>query len=121
MIWAAIISGVTQLASSWMEERRTKIEVNKKLEEAKIERALRQDASEEDWNRLMAEGANSSWKDEYFVILLSVPAIMAFIPGMDTHVMNGFQVLKEMPEWYMYSFLTAIAASFGFRQLIKYK
>jgi len=40
---------------------------------------------------------------------------MAFVPGMEEIVANGFQQLEQMPEWYQYSLGVIVAASFGVR------
>ena len=50
----------------------------------------------------MARASSSSWKDEWLVILFSIPLILAFIPGMEGVVQNGFDQLNRMPEWYQY-------------------
>ena len=60
----------------------------------------------------MAEGAKSSWKDEWFVIVLSIPLILAFIPGAEGWVDRGFEQLSKAPDWYFYSLGIAISASF---------
>ena len=59
---------------------------------------------------------NSGWKDEWFTILLSIPAILCFIPGMADFVMAGFRALDFCPEWYKWAFSIAVASSFGFRK-----
>ena len=53
----------------------------------------------------------------YFV---SVPLILAFIPGMEGVVANGFEQLKAMPQWYQYSLGVIVAASFGVRSATKF-
>jgi len=62
----------------------------------------------------------SSWKDEWLTILFSIPLILAFIPGMEDIVRNGFQQLEQMPEWYQYSLGVIVAASFGVRSATKF-
>jgi hypothetical protein len=64
-------------------------------------------------------GPISSWKDEWLVILFSIPLILAFIPGMEDIVSRGFQQLEQMPEWYQYSLGVIVAASFGVRSATK--
>ena len=61
----------------------------------------------------MAENSKSSWKDEFFVIVLSIPLILAFIPGAEGIVDRGFEQLHKAPDWYFYSLGIAISASFG--------
>ncbi len=68
----------------------------------------------------MAENSGGSWKDEFFVIVLSVPMVLCFIPGMEGVVHHGFQQLQQAPDWYMHALLIAISASFGLRGLNKF-
>ena len=50
-----------------------------------------------DWDLEMAKGSQSSWKDEWLTILFSIPLILAFIPGMEEVVKNGFAHLPTKP------------------------
>ena len=61
----------------------------------------------------MAENSGSSWKDEFFVIVLSIPLVLAFIPGAEGIADRGFEQLHKAPDWYFYSLGIAISASFG--------
>lgn len=70
------------------------------------------------WDIIQAEGAKNSWKDEYLTIILSIPAILCFVPGMQDHVYNGFTALQQAPEWYLLAFGTMVAASFGMRNIV---
>ena len=73
-----------------------------------------------DWDLEMAKGSSNSWKDEWLTILFSIPLILAFVPGMEDVVANGFARLNEMPEWYQYSLGVIVAASFGVRSATKF-
>ena len=73
-----------------------------------------------DWDLESIKGSHNSWKDEWLVILFSVPLILAFIPGMEGVVANGFAQLDAMPEWYQYSLGVIVAASFGVRSATKF-
>ncbi len=59
----------------------------------------------------------SGWKDEYWTIVLSVPAILCFIPGMVEYVRSGFDVLGGMPGWYQWMLGIAVGAAFGYRKI----
>lgn len=61
--------------------------------------------------------SNSGWKDEWFTLLLSIPAVMCFIPGGAEFVVAGFTAFDGCPEWYKWAFSIAVASSFGFRKL----
>lgn len=70
---------------------------------------------EEAWN--LAQINNSSWKDEWFTIILSVPLVLAFIPKMVPYLTSGFAALEQMPLWYRGFLATAVAAAFGFQKV----
>jgi len=92
-------------------KRQGKLEITKAKVEAKIKKINNQ-------YQMDANAANDmrySWKDEFFVVLLAFPYIMSFIPGLDIYVLKGFEVMAKTPDWYQYSFLGAIAATFGLR------
>jgi hypothetical protein len=68
-----------------------------------------------DWVSLMARGTIKSWKDEYVLILLSAPYILAFIPGGAQYAHAGFLELDLMPDWYTYTLVTIFLASYGIK------
>lgn len=112
------------IIGDWLEGRRklkqTEMDGKIAIAQAKTEATIRITQSQQEidanWNNLSIE--NSGWKDEWFVILLSIPMIMCFIPGGDVYVRAGFDALRQStPEWYQYAFLVAVASSFGFKKL----
>jgi len=115
----ALLGPVANLAGSYLQGKADKnaAEADLKLTEAKAKAQilLSEKTSVADWERIMAQNSGSSWKDEWFVIVLSIPLILCFIPGMEGVVHHGFQQLQQAPDWYFYSLLTAISASFGVR------
>jgi len=115
----ALIGPLANLAGGWPDAKTTKQAAEAKLKlteaEAKAKIMLSEHTSVADWERIMAEGAKSSWKDEWFVIVLSIPLILAFIPGAEGWVVRGFEQLSKAPDWYFYSLGIAISASFGVR------
>ena len=120
----ALIGPIASLAGTWLEghvekgKAKTEAEVAKKKAEAVVYE--RKANAEIDWDLEAIKGSASSWKDEWLVILFSVPLILAFIPGMEGVVANGFEQLKAMPEWYQYSLGVIVAASFGVRSATKF-
>ena len=113
----ALIGPIASLAGGWLDAKTTKQAAEAKLKlteaEAKAKIMLSEHTSVADWERIMAEGAKSSWKDEFFAVILAVPLILCFIPGMEGVVAHGFEQLSKAPEWYHWALLTAISASFG--------
>ena len=119
-----LIGPIANLAGTWLEGKveKTKAETGAKVAKAKAEATImeRRATGELEWDLEMARGSQSSWKDEWLVILFSIPLILAFIPGMEEVVANGFQQLEQMPEWYQYSLGVIVAASFGVRSATKF-
>ena len=115
----ALIGPLGNLASSWLQGKADKQAADAKLKlteaEAKAKIMLSKETSVADWERIMAEGAKSSWKDEWFVIILYIPLILCWIPGAEGWVDRGFEQLNKAPDWYFYSLGIAISASFGVR------
>tara|TARA_R110000787_G_scaffold46190_2_gene112230 strand:- start:1687 stop:2073 length:387 start_codon:yes stop_codon:yes gene_type:complete len=124
MIWGALISPLANLASTFLEGRLATTKANNevKVAEAKAKATImqKQATGEIDWDLEAIKGSQNSWKDEWLVILFSIPLILAFIPGGEEIVQNGFTQLEKMPEWYQYSLGVIIAASFGVRGATKF-
>ena len=120
----ALIGPIANLAGTWLEGKveKTKAETGAKVARAKAEAPImeKKATGELEWDLEMARGSQSSWKDEWLVILFSVPLILAFIPGMEGVVANGFAQLEAMPQWYQYSLGIIVAASFGVRSATKF-
>ena len=120
----ALIGPISQLAGTWLEGKveKTKAETGAKVAIAKAEATImeKKATGEIDWDLEAIKGSQNSWKDEWLVILFSVPLILAFIPGMEDVVSHGFQQLEQMPEWYQYSLGVIVAASFGVRSATKF-
>ena len=120
----ALIGPIANLAGTWLEGKveKTKAETGAKVARAKAEATImeKKATGELEWDLEMARGSQSSWKDEWLVILFSVPLILAFIPGMEGVVANGFKQLEAMPQWYQYSLGIIVAASFGVRSATKF-
>ena len=119
-----LVGPIANLAGTWLEGKveKTKAETGAKVAKARAEAVImeKKATGEIDWDITMAEGSKHSWKDEWLTILFSIPLILAFIPGMEEVVANGFQQLEQMPEWYQYSLGVIVAASFGVRSATKF-
>lgn len=98
-------------------------ESKQKIAEAKtnaeIQRIATQQQADMQWDDRMAEGSMSSWKDEWWTILLSIPLIMCFIPVLAPYAKTGFETLStSVPEWYLYAVSVSVAAAFGVKNII---
>ena len=76
-------------------------------------------AADANWEMEFARQAASSWKDEYTLLVVSIPAVLAFIrtawldgPAI---VLAGFQSLAQTPMWYQILLGTMFGATVGVR------
>ena len=120
-----LIGPIANLAGSWLQGKADKqsAEAELKLTEAKAKAQilLSEKTSVADWERIMAEGAKSSWKDEWLTILFSVPLILAFCGEWGRQIVtDGFSALDAMPEYYRYTLGIIVSASFGTRAASKF-
>lgn len=90
-----------------------KLEGKVKIEQAKAEMEVRKLEADNAWE--LAQIANSGWKDEWVLILLSIPLVLVFIPEMAPYIQQGFSVLATTPEWYRWLILIIFGAIYGIR------
>lgn len=119
-MWSAIISGVTSLASGYMDERKRKTESKARIEEAQTEARIQQlksvQQTESNYDMEALRQTQYSWKDEFALLVVVFPFIGAFIPWTQPYVEQGWIFLSEKtPTEYWYIFSGAIAASMGIR------
>jgi hypothetical protein len=113
-MWQALIGPVSNLVGGWL---KNKAEEKQAIHERKLE-TIKHEAN---WDNIQATNSGTSWKDEWLTLLFSVPLVMAFIPAAVPYVIEGFNALEQMPEWYRMYLGVIMAASFGFRQILNLK
>ena len=117
-MWQALIGPIADLAGGWI---KGKIKEKKAIQEAKIER-IKTDA---DWEARMADASANSWKDEYLIVILTLPVIFigygVATDNLDiiSRVNAGFETLSSLPEWYQYLLFIGVSASFGLKSADK--
>lgn len=67
------------------------------------------------WEMEFAAQARTSWKDEYTLLVVSIPAVMAFVPGWSQYVAAGFGALAQTPAWYQLMLVSIFFATYGIR------
>lgn len=98
-----------------------KAEEKQAIHQAKLKR-IEQDG---DWEEIQAKASQTSFKDEWWTIVLSLPIIAIcwaiFIDDLTiiARVREGFKALESLPEWYQYLLYVAVLASFGIRGVDK--
>ena len=106
--FGALISPVTNYLSKRNDNKTA-------LLKQQTERIMNADNSEAELERILAEGMRFSWKDEYWTVVLSIPAIACFFPEAAPHIEQGFVVLETMPTFYQYWLGVCVLTAFGLR------
>ena len=121
----AFIGPIASLAGTWLNGKvetkaaETKVKVAKAEAEAQI--MLSRATSEADWEKIMAQGSQSSWKDEWLTILFSIPLILVFTGDWGREVVqNGFVALEVCLSGISYTLGVIVAASFGVRSATRF-
>ena len=110
----ALIGPIANLASGYLSNRHEQAQAK---HQAKLQ-VIQNDA---DWESKMAAASASSWKDEFWTIVLAVPlfclgySIVVDDPDILIRDSDGFDVLASLPDWYQYLLFLAVSASFGIR------
>lgn len=105
-MWQTLISPIASIAGTFLK--------NKAAEKQAVhESKMRRITADADWETQQAISSQTSWKDEWFALILSLPLIGAFLPSMVPYVQQGFIVLETMPDYYKAFLGLAISASFG--------
>ena len=82
-------------------------------ERTKTQRASESEGRDHEWE--IESIKNSGWKDEWVLILLSIPLIMVFVPQAQVYVLDGFLTLEQTPQWYQWLILAVFTAIYGIR------
>ena len=99
------------------------------MSEAQLLHAERQARGEEAYQGKLLEARQSDWKDEFILILLSIPIIMlgfavwADNPAHMEKMKLFFEYFSDLPFWYQTIFVGVIASVYGLKatDLIKRK
>lgn len=122
-MFGTILTTILGIGSTWLngklEESKVKAQSKAKIAEAEAEAkamVIKSRAqADADYDKAAMDASAHSWKDEYWTIVLSIPAILAFIPSTRPFIFDGFNALNSMPPWYQFCVTGAIVASFGLR------
>ena len=67
------------------------------------------------WEQSAIDQMKGSWKDEFVLLALMIPAICSFLPFMQPHIERGFEILSTLPEYYTHLLYLACSVSLGGR------
>ena len=119
MVWQLLVKPLLGVVADgvkgFVDTKKAKTQL--KVTEIKAQTKLKQDqiAGKVAWEQSAVDQMQGSWKDEVSLIVLLVPAVLVFIPGMTEHVERGFIALQQLPEYYQHLLYIAISASFGIK------
>ena len=88
-----------------------------KIAKIKAEKKKQEDiaAGKIKWEAAAVDQMKGSWKDEFVLLALMIPAICAFLPFMQPHIERGFEILSGLPEYYRHLLYLACSVSLGVR------
>jgi len=98
-------------------KRQSEIRIAEKKTEATIKRIENGDTHAATMDQLSV--GERGWKDDYLLIIATIPLLMAFSPALLPLAIAGFAALDELPEWYMWVVLGLFIDTFGFRRMIR--
>jgi hypothetical protein len=113
-ILSAMLAPVADLGKEYLSNKAA-------IKQAKHKATMASIQNDANWESKMAAASASSWKDEFFTIILSAPiffigyAIAVDDPTIIRRVSEGMTALSSLPEWYQYLLFIAVSASFGIR------
>ena len=118
---AAACSAPAEAAVKYFERRQelkqqlalAKLEGDIAVEKARAEYRVKDLEYDNAWE--LEQIRNSGWKDEYVLVLLSIPLILVFVPFAQPYVLEGFNVLEQCPDWYRWLVVMIFAATYGIR------
>lgn len=111
-MWTSLITAVPSIVVQWLENRKEKAQATHKKELQIIENT-------QSWEEIQAANSKDSWKDEWWTVVLSIPLILVFFPSYAPIIHEGFNQLKQTPDWYVGFVSVAVLTSFGIKPAVK--
>ena len=110
-----LLGVVTDSVKGFVQTKKLKSEV--KIAQIEAEKKRNEDIAtgKIKWEQSAVDQMKGSWKDEFVLLALMVPAICAFLPFMQPHIERGFEILSGLPEYYRHLLYLACSVSLGVR------
>ena len=113
-IFTALLGPVADLGKTYLSNKAEE-------KQAKHEAKMSVIQNDSDWEAKMVDASATSWKDEFWTIILAIPifmvgyAIIANDMTVVERVQQAFSTLNDLLEWYQYLLFIAISSSFGIK------
>lgn len=122
-IWSDIITGITGPVADYFKTRQEnktrenirKMELADALQQRQISLISQGLTADMNWEMAFANQAATSWKDEFELLVLTIPLVMCFVPGLSQYVLDGFKVLAQCPQWFLFLVISIYLANYGIR------
>jgi len=117
MLWnivPTVIKGVVDVV-------KTKTETKKLMAQAEQTHVRKMAEGEIAYAIESQKNMQNSWRDEWFTVILSLPLLIVFgaiffgKPEWIQKLKEGFDTLNQLPDWYIWALMAAIASSFGLK------
>ena len=116
-----MFAGLTQILGSVGSLATSYIDGKTAVQKAEAQIRMKEATGDIDWDLAAIRATQSSWKDEYILILYSIPLLLAFCGEWGREIVtNGFQALETMPLYYQVSLGGIISASIGMKGISKF-
>jgi len=120
-----ILTSIFSIGGSWIKgwTERKNLKEQSKTEQMKLELQLKEKVmvarinADIDIDKINTENMKTSWKDEFLLLIFSIPIIMCFIPGLAIYVTAGFSALGGTPIWYQTIYVVMCLVIYGQRKL----
>ncbi|MDG3088107.1 hypothetical protein P7F88_19320 [Vibrio hannami] len=118
----AIGTGILNLVSARQAEKSRKAERKDRVEEAKATAQIKRIESGDNNAARLDEISmkDRGWKDDYLLLLTTIPVLLAFVPDWAPYIQQGFDALEaSVPEYYWYALGMIYIDTFGFRRMLR--
>lgn len=123
MNWLSILGDIPGAVASYFNKRQEikaaaaqrKDEFENAMHERKLDLIKQGLIADMNWEMEFARQAATSWKDEYTLLIVSIPLVMAFVPGLAVYVAAGFAAFAATPLWYQAMVQVLFYATVGIR------
>ena len=116
-----MFAGLTQILGSVGSLATSYIDGKTAVQKAEAQIRMKEATGDIDWDLAAIRASQHSLKDEFVLLLFSIPLILAFCGEWGRSIVtNGFQALEAMPLYYQVSLGGIVSASIGFRGISKF-
>jgi len=123
MNWIKSLFGLGEIAGEYFKDRQklkhglklAKLQGQIDIAAATAQAKIAQQKHIQTWEQTYVNMQRESLKDEVVLGVVLLPYVGAFIPGVQDHILVGFQYLDNMPYWAVGLTVTIFLAIYGIR------